>query len=86
MVDLQVDYPEAAISFSNAKMLSAFDVARAIVDDVLVRRPLELLLPRGRGLLARLVGAWPELGLRLGPRFAARGEVRRQALLRRRSA
>ncbi|HEY6546529.1 MAG TPA: SDR family oxidoreductase [Vicinamibacteria bacterium] len=86
MVDLQVDYPEAAISFSSAKMLTAEDVARAIVDDVLVRRPLEVLLPRGRGLLARLVGAWPELGLRLAPRFAAKGEARRQVLARRRSA
>jgi 3-oxoacyl-[acyl-carrier protein] reductase len=80
MVDLQVDYPEAAISFSNPTLLTPDEVVRVIVDDVLVRRPLEVLIPRGRGRLARLVAAFPELGLRLAPRFAARGEARRRAL------
>jgi 3-oxoacyl-[acyl-carrier protein] reductase len=82
MVDLQVAYPEAALSFSNPNMLTVDDVARAVLEDVLPRRPLEILLPKGRGLLARLVNAWPTLGLRLAPRFAAKGEKRRRALLR----
>jgi len=79
MVDLQVAYPEAAISFSSPRMLTVEDVAQVILGEVLTRRPLEVLIPKGRGLLARLVSVWPELGLRLAPRFAAQGEVRRRA-------
>ena len=80
MLELQVAYPEAAISFSSPETLSVEDVTRVIVGHVLARRPLEVLIPRGRGLLARLVSLWPELGLRLAPRFAAKGEAKRRVL------
>jgi 3-oxoacyl-[acyl-carrier protein] reductase len=80
MLDLQVRYPEAAISFSNPKALTVEDVGRAIVARVLVKRPLELFLPRHRGWIARAAGLWPGLGMRMAPFFLKRGAERQKAL------
>jgi len=79
MMDRQVGKPEAALAFSGS-LLAVEDVVDVIVNRVLVRQPLEVLLPRGRGWLARAAGLWPSLGLRIGPFFAKVGEERRRAL------
>jgi len=82
MLDLQQDYPEAAVTFSSTKILSADEVAAAIVDRVLPRRPLELWLPPSRGLLARLVDAAPGLGRRALPLFERLGRRGQQAYVK----
>lgn len=80
MLDLQVDYPEAALTFSGSGVLTVADIERAVFEQVLPRRPMEVLLPAGRGLLARFAGAVPALGSGLLDRFRARG-LRRQRQL-----
>lgn len=82
MLDLQLDYPEAAMSFSIPSPLTVEEVGQAIVEDVLVHRPLEVLLPRHRGWLARAAGLWPGLGSRIAPYFVKRGRERQEALRR----
>jgi NADP-dependent 3-hydroxy acid dehydrogenase YdfG len=83
MLDLQLDYPEAAITFSGSRPLGVEDVARLVVDVVLPKRPLEATLPFSRGLLAYLATLLPGLTPLLAPALARKG---RQAQLARRKA
>lgn len=82
MLDLQIAYPEAAMTFSGARALTVDEIADAITGTVLRDRPTEVVLPRGRGALAKLAGLAPGLALRLTPLFLRVG-LRRQATLRR---
>jgi NADP-dependent 3-hydroxy acid dehydrogenase YdfG len=83
MLDRQVACPAAAVAFSGFRILTAEEVVRAIVERVLPRRPLEVILPRSRGWLARAVGLWPDLGFFLAPLLLRRGQNRQKALLER---
>ena len=78
MVDLQLDYPDAALTFSSGRMLTADDVVEAIVGRAMKRRPLEITLPWHRALLARLVGFKPSLAAPLIRRLTKAG-LKRQA-------
>lgn len=73
MLDKQVDFEEAALTFSGSRALSPDDVVDAILDDVLPNKPLELLLPRSRGILAKLASAAPGMQLRLEPLLRRKG-------------
>lgn len=75
MLDLQVDYEEAALTFSGAAPLMVEDVANAIVDEVLPRRPIELALPLGRSLLARVANTAPWIASVLAPSLLAKGRA-----------
>jgi 3-oxoacyl-[acyl-carrier protein] reductase len=75
MLDLQVDYPEAALTFSGGRPLSVEDVERLLLEDVLVRRPLEVSLPFSRGALAKLATLWPGLAPLLSPALERRGRA-----------
>ena len=79
MVDLQLDYTEAAMTFSGSRILSVQEVGDAIVERVLPRRPLELMLPRHRGWLAKASSAFPSLTLAIGPRLTRLGLIRQRA-------
>lgn len=73
MLELQRDFPQAALTFSGAKSpLTADDVVRA-VDRALRTKKLEILLPFGRGLLSKIGGFFPALSQRLLPLFAKKG-------------
>jgi 3-oxoacyl-[acyl-carrier protein] reductase len=73
MLDLQVDYEEAALTFSGSKPLTVEDVERVILDTVLVKRPLEVTIPLGRGVLARAANAAPGMSRALLPILRRRG-------------
>jgi short-subunit dehydrogenase len=63
MLELQVGYEEAAMTFGGGRGLSLAEVERAIMH-VLEHKPLELVLPvpgTGRGALAKLANAFPAL-------------------------
>ncbi|OYT70604.1 MAG: 3-ketoacyl-ACP reductase [Chloracidobacterium sp. CP2_5A] len=60
MLDLQVDRPEAALTFSGGRILTVAEVAAAI-EEARRRRPLEAILPRHRGWLAKLTSLYPPL-------------------------
>lgn len=76
MMDLQLDREEANLTFT-ARPLTPEQVVRAIVDDALVRRPLELLITseRSQAVLGKVSGAFPGLMARFGGRV--RNEARK---------
>ncbi len=85
MVDYQLDYPAAALTFSGSRVLSADEVARAIVRLLVKRPPLELAIPRSRGWLARVSNLFPRgLHRRISARLVAKGLQRQQSLRQRR--
>ncbi len=87
MLELQVDRPEAALTFSGGRILTVAEVAAAI-EAARQRRPLEVTIPRYRGWLAKLAGFSPTLSgwlletlRRRGLRQQARQQAVRQAKL-----
>ena len=86
MLDLQIGYREAAMTFSGSRFLTVEDIANAIVRRVLPRRPLELYLPRSRALLARLADVFPRTALWLRPMLDRRGRARQRTMQRERAA
>jgi 3-oxoacyl-[acyl-carrier protein] reductase len=80
MLELQRDYEQAAMTFSGPRVLEPEDVVRAILDDALVRAPLELWLPSHRGLLARLADLMPRAAQAIEPILRKRGRSRQHDL------
>lgn len=59
MLDAQLEYPEAALTFSgSSKALTVDDISQALLD-VMAKKPLEVTLPLHRGLLAKFANATP---------------------------
>lgn len=79
MLERQKDFEEAAMIFSAPRILSVEDVERAVMR-ALVKKPLEVFIPRGRGCFARLADLFPGLTIRLGDRLRRRGLERQAAL------
>ncbi|MEW6430905.1 MAG: SDR family oxidoreductase [Myxococcota bacterium] len=80
MLDLQVGYEEAAMTFSGSNPLTVGDIERALFEVVLPKAPLELPLPFTRGALARLSTFLPAAVVRLAPLFTKKGRARQEAL------
>lgn len=80
MLDLQVGYEEAAMTFSGPKALTVKDLERALFDVVLPKAPLELPLPFTRGALARFSTFLPAAAVRLVPLLSRKGRARQEAL------
>lgn len=78
MLDKQVDFPEAALTFSGSRALTAAEVVTAVLDRALDRGHLEVIVPRHRGWLAKFSNLWPALAQRLLPGLSKKG-ARRQA-------
>lgn len=83
MLERQVGYAEAALTFAGGKALTLADI-EAAVDEALEKRPLEIVLAGalGRGMMARLAGFLPGSAARLSPLLIRRG-LTRQAQVRR---
>jgi 3-oxoacyl-[acyl-carrier protein] reductase len=73
MLDLQAQYEEAALTFSGPRSLSVEEVTQVIHQRVLIQRPMEVLLPATRGVLAKLSNLFPGLTLLLAKRLKAKG-------------
>ncbi len=76
MLTLQLDYPEAALTFSGNRTLTVDDVARAILREALNRKRVEILLPNSRGWLAKFGNLFPLIG------FFVTNYLRRKGFLR----
>jgi NAD(P)-dependent dehydrogenase (short-subunit alcohol dehydrogenase family) len=74
MLDLQVDYEEAALTFSGSRPLTVQDIAAVLLDEVLPKRPLEITIPLGRGAAARLANSLPAASRLLAPFLAKKGK------------
>lgn len=79
MLDREVEHPAAALTFSGNQTLEVEDVERAVFDHVLVKRPSELLMPTGRGMLARTAGLAPGVARLLTAKLREKG-LRNQRL------
>ncbi|NJL26938.1 MAG: SDR family NAD(P)-dependent oxidoreductase [Thermoanaerobaculia bacterium] len=73
MLDLQVGYDEAALTFSAPRILSVEDVARVVLGPVLSKRPLVVCLPWHRGWLARFADLFPRVSRWLAPALRRKG-------------
>jgi 3-oxoacyl-[acyl-carrier protein] reductase len=80
MLELQVNYDEAAMTFSGPRPLTVEELERAILDVALVKAPLELPVPFGRGAMARLSTFLPAAVVRLAPWFTKQGRAKQAAL------
>lgn len=80
MLDLQLDYEEAALSFSAPRILAVEDVEDVLFRVVLPKRPLEVLLPRSRGWTAKLANLFPRITRPIAARLRKVGERKRQKL------
>ncbi len=75
MLTLQEDFEEAALTFSGRRALTVEDIGSLVFDKVLVERPLEVMLPGYRGLLAKVGSAVPGLAFRLGAMLGKAGKA-----------
>jgi 3-oxoacyl-[acyl-carrier protein] reductase len=73
MLTLQLDYPEAAMSFTGPKVLTVQDVERAVLYNALERKQVEIMLPNRRGWLAKVGNLFPVLGFALSSRLVKKG-------------
>ena len=80
MLDLQLDYPEAAITFTAPRFLTPEDVSRLILGRVLRRRPVLVSIPRSRAFLARIADLFPTVAGWLARSLQARGETIRRRM------
>lgn len=69
----------AAVVFSSPRLLTVEDIAHAILEKALPRRPLEVVIPAHLGWLAHLSNAFPQLTFALGPFFKRRGAAHQAA-------
>lgn len=83
MLDLQVHYEEAAMTFSGSAPLSVEDIEELVVERVLAQRPMEVTLPLSRGLLARAATVAPRAALLLAPRLSEKGKRAQEELRKR---
>lgn len=81
MLDLQVHYEEAALTFSGSDALSVEDIAKTVIEKVIPNKPIELAIPFSRGALARISTAAPELSSALLPRLLQKGR-RKQSVIK----
>jgi len=86
MLELQLDYPEAALTFSGSRPLEVTEIERLIIGHVLPRRPMEAILPRSRGWLAKLTSLMPGVSRRVLPILLKKGQAGQAAARARRTA
>jgi 3-oxoacyl-[acyl-carrier protein] reductase len=74
MLDLQVDYDEAAMVFSGNRFLTVEDIERVIFNKVLPKKPPEVAIPFHRGWIARITNLFPNLAAQITPMFTKKGQ------------
>lgn len=81
MLDKQLDSEAAALTFSgDAEVLTPEQVAEVLAGEVLERRPLELWLPKRRGVLAKLSDLAPRVGFAIGGLLKRKGLAQQERL------
>jgi 3-oxoacyl-[acyl-carrier protein] reductase len=61
MLTLQLDYPEAALTFSGSRHLTVDEIGQVILEQGLKKKKLEIVHPIGRGLTAKVASFQPKL-------------------------
>jgi 3-oxoacyl-[acyl-carrier protein] reductase len=78
MLTLQLDYKAAALTFSGNKPLTVNDIEKAIFNNALQKKQVEILVPLSRGLTAKLGNLFPAVGFWLTEALTKKG-LRKQA-------
>ena len=73
MLDLQIDYDEAALTFTAPRFLDPGDISSLILGKVLRKKPLLVAIPKSRAFLARLADLFPGLAHLLSSMLAKKG-------------
>lgn len=73
LLDQSKTVDAGAIVFSSRRLLTVEQIGDVIMGRVLKKRPVEISVPTGRGLLARLVDVFPSLGFLMRDHYARRG-------------
>jgi 3-oxoacyl-[acyl-carrier protein] reductase len=80
MLTLQLDYPEAALTFSGSRHLTIEEIGNVILDQGLKKKKLEIVHPTGRGLTAKIASFEPRLANLLFEKLAEKGRKRQKEL------
>jgi 3-oxoacyl-[acyl-carrier protein] reductase len=87
MVDYQMDFPTAALTFSGPRILSAHEVAQAVVELLEGKPRLEVVIPWSRGFLAKASMALPRGMVRwITGQLSRKGTARQRQLLEQRKS
>jgi 3-oxoacyl-[acyl-carrier protein] reductase len=73
MLTEQLDYEAAALTFSGKKYLHVEDIEKAIFKRALNKKEVEILVPKGRGLTAKLGNFFPLIGFKLTKILSEKG-------------
>jgi 3-oxoacyl-[acyl-carrier protein] reductase len=79
MLDIQKNREEAALTFTGGRILTVADIAEA-VERALRKGPMEIVVPRQRGWLAKLTSAVPGITGTLLERLKQRGRERQKKI------
>jgi 3-oxoacyl-[acyl-carrier protein] reductase len=60
MLTLQLDYPEAALTFSGSRHLTVEEIGQVILDQGFKKKKMEIVYPTGRGLTAKVASFLPK--------------------------
>lgn len=73
MLDKQLPYKEAALVFSGSRSLEVDEVVDAVINDILIDKPLEVALPRSRGWLCKTANLAPQTAALIMPALVKKG-------------
>jgi 3-oxoacyl-[acyl-carrier protein] reductase len=73
MLTEQLDYKAAALTFSGKKYLQVEDIEHAVFKRALAKQEVEILVPKGRGLIAKLGNFFPSIGFKLTEILSQKG-------------
>lgn len=82
MLTLQLDYPQAALTFSGNKVLTVEEIGEVILEKAFHRKKREVVYPANRGLTAKMVGFYPRLANLLLKKLQRKG-LKKQDLMKR---
>ena len=85
MLTLQLDYPEAALTFSGSRHLTVQEIGQVILEQGLQKKKLEIVYPTGRGLKAKIASFQPKVASLILKKLAEKG-LKRQKELKEREA
>lgn len=80
MLDQQKDKEQAALTFSGKRALTVQEVVDAILDNALKNKPLEIILPPMRGVVAKAANVFPTIAARQVSKLRQVGMQRQQKI------
>ncbi len=80
MLTLQLDYEAANLTFSGSKVLTVNDIADAIFNRAIKNKEVEILVPKGRGLLAKIGNFFPSIANFLTENLTKKGNKKRLSM------